>query len=102
MLITLVVSILFILGGPMKVKAEELWNGDDGYGIEIRVIARSTENAFYDHKEVVDVFIDDETPYKKGSLEYTASVLKRHLPHIYDQLKEHNYDLDLWYSVNYY
>jgi hypothetical protein len=88
----------------MKILAEESYNSD-GFGVSIHITptAPMHQDSFYfDLNQVMAADIDENATHKRGSVYYTATVFKKHLPAIYDQLKKHNYDMVLSYNVDYF
>lgn len=88
----------------MKILAEESYNSD-GFSVSIHITpsAPAHQDSFYfDLNYVMDADFDENATHKRGTVFYTASVFKKHLPDIYAQLKKHSYDMVLSYNVDYF
>lgn len=88
----------------MKICAEQGFSSD-GYSVEIHIMEtppKHQETVYFDLKDVMRVQIDEDFPYKKGTLEYTASVFKQQLPQVYEMYENHNFQADVIYSIKHY
>lgn len=88
----------------MKILAEESYNSD-GFCVSIHItpVAPANQDLFYfDLDCVMNADFDENATHKRGSVFYTASIFKKHLPDIYAQLKKHSYDMVLSYNVDYF
>lgn len=88
----------------MYISANESYS-EDGLSVSIIITPtppRHQELFYYPISIVMKVTIDEDFPSKRNSAEYVASVFRKHLPGIYNQLKKHNYDMVLNYNVEYY
>jgi DNA repair photolyase len=88
----------------MKISATEKYTSD-GLSVSIHispVSPRHQEEYYFDVSQVVKVSTNDDVPYNKGTIEYTASVFKKYLPEIFYQLKKHKYDMILSFNMDYY
>lgn len=88
----------------MKILAEESYNSD-GFGVSIHITPTAPMHQdlyYFDLDQVMKAQIDENATHKRGSIYYTAAILKKHLPDIYAQLKKHSYDMVLSYNVDYF
>lgn len=88
----------------MKILASESFTAD-GYSVYIHISPTAPSKAelyYFSLDEVLATEIYEDAVNKKGTVEYTASVFKRHLPEMYAKLKEHSYDVVLCYNVDFY
>jgi hypothetical protein len=87
----------------MKVRAVRA-KDRDGYSVSIHIVTAPPahqEDAYFDMEDVLAVNVNADTPFKLGTLEYTASVFCTELPMIYSSYKVNPTQVTLVnYNVN--